>query len=94
MSNQYNKKKNILQEYKASVGCKKCGENRGYCLDFHHIDPSIKDDTIARMVSNKSKLEDIIKETEKCIVLCANCHREFHYLEHNNGLLLKDYLAK
>lgn len=91
---QYNNKKDFLQEYKSSIGCKKCGEKRGCCLDFHHIDPSIKDETVARMVSNKSNINDIMKETEKCIVLCANCHREFHYLEHNSGLLLEEFLAK
>ena len=89
---QYHYKKNLLQEYKASIGCAKCGERRGYCLDFHHTDPSIKDDTIARMTSNKSNIDDIMRETEKCIVLCANCHREFHYLEHQTNLLLTDYL--
>ena len=89
---QYKNKKTFLQDYKASIGCQKCGEKRGYCLDFHHIDPSIKDADIARMTSNKSNINDILAEAQKCIVLCANCHREFHFLEHNNGLLLEDYL--
>ena len=94
VNKRYEDKKLFLQNYKASIGCAKCSEKRGYCLDFHHIDPSIKDETIARMTSNKSNIQDIIKETEKCIVLCANCHREFHFLEHNNGLILEDYLKE
>lgn len=89
---QYSNKKDFLQNYKASIGCVKCGEKRGCCLDFHHIDPAIKDETIARMTSNKSNIQDILKETEKCVVLCSNCHREFHYLEHNINLVLDDYL--
>ena len=88
----YEEKKLFLQNYKSSVGCAKCGEKRGYCLDFHHIDPSMKDVDIARMTSNKSNINDIMKEVKKCIVLCANCHREFHFLEHNNNLLLEEYL--
>lgn len=30
-------------------------------------------------------------EIDKCVCLCANCHREFHYLE-KQGLTLEDYL--
>ncbi len=93
VNDKYKEKKDFLQEYKSSCGCKKCGETRGYCLDFHHLDPTVKDETIAHMTSNKSNLKDIIKETEKCIVLCANCHREFHFLEHNNSLTIQEYLS-
>ena len=93
VNGQYEKKKIFLQDYKSSIGCQKCGEKRGCCLDFHHIDPSIKDETIARMTSNKSDLQEIMKETEKCVVLCANCHREFHFLEHNSNLILEEYLS-
>ena len=89
----YEDKKLFLQNYKSSIGCAKCGEKRGCCLDFHHIDPSIKDEAIARMTSNKSNINDIMKETEKCVVLCANCHREFHFLEHNIGITLEQYLS-
>ena len=91
---QYHSKKNILQEYKSSFGCAKCGEKRGYCLDFHHVDPSIKDEAISRLLSTRSNLKDIMKETEKCIVLCANCHREFHFLESKNNITLEEYLHR
>ena len=74
--------------------CAKCGESRGYVLDFHHIDPTQKENTIARMTSNKSNLNDIQKEVDKCIVLCANCHREFHHFKKINNLTLEEYLAE
>ena len=88
----YQKRKNTVGEIKSSVGCAKCGEKRPYILDFHHKDPSIKDAGIARMTSNKNKIEDIQKEIDKCVVLCSNCHREFHHLEFTEGLTIEEYL--
>lgn len=82
--------KDVVNEYK-KCGCAKCGENRLYVLDFHHIDPSTKDGTITRM-STKYSLDRLQNEIDKCVVLCANCHREFHYLNLLNNISLKDYL--
>ena len=75
-----------------SSKCQKCGESRGYVLDYHHIDPNQKENTVARMTSNNYTLDKVYVEIEKCICLCANCHREFHYLENLNGLTLNEYL--
>ena len=88
----YRDKKDSLQNLKSEIKCAKCGENRGYVLDFHHKDPATKEATIARMTSNKYTLDKLEKELEKCIVLCANCHREFHYFNKNLGITLDDYL--
>ena len=71
--------------------CAKCGDTRSYLLDFHHIDKSKKDFTIGKM---KKCNEDVIQnEIDKCIVLCANCHREFHHFEKENGITLDEYLG-
>ncbi len=60
-------------------GCKVCGYNRCIeALEFHHINGN-KNRIISRL-RDVSK-EKIKKEADKCIVLCANCHREIH---HNN----------
>ena len=88
----YNERKTIVNDIKTSQKCAKCGESRSYVLDFHHKDPSVKDGTIARMTSNYNKIEDIQKEIDKCIVLCSNCHREFHHLEFMENLTIEDYL--
>jgi hypothetical protein len=45
-----------------------------YVYDFHHIDPTIKDAGIARIMGRK--WENIVPELNKCVLLCANCHRE------------------
>ena len=93
MKQKYQEKKNIVQEIKSSCSCAKCGQTRGYVLDFHHINPNEKSDSIARLTSNNSKLDKVYDEMKKCIVLCANCHREFHYLQQRNEeLTIEDYL--
>ena len=70
-----------FREYKATLKCMKCGENHPACLDFHHKDPSEKDMALQKiMVSGRSK-KRIMEEINKCDVLCANCHRKFHWEE-------------
>lgn len=59
--------------------CKKCGESRPHVLDFHHINPNEKDDTPSRLLAN-SKIQDFFFEIEKCLLLCSNCHQDFHWL--------------
>jgi len=47
------------------------------CYDFHHIDPNIKDSTIAQITGRQ--FENIISELDKCVLLCSNCHRIRHF---------------
>ena len=68
----------IITEYKAEKGCVVCGFNVGVALDFHHIDPTVKDIGVADMFVYHRPLEEIFKEIEKCVVICANHHRMFH----------------
>ena len=93
MKQRYQSKKEIIQDLKSKCACAKCGDTRGYVLDYHHIDPSIKEEGIARMTSNNYNLEKVFTEIEKCAVLCSNCHRELHYLmQKNKDFTLEDYL--
>lgn len=92
MKQKYQEKKNIIQELKSKCACAKCGDTRGYVLDYHHLDPKQKNNTVARLTSNNSNLDKTFEEIEKCIVLCANCHREFHYFEKQKNITIQDYL--
>lgn len=93
MKQKYQEKKEEVQEIKSECRCAKCGDSRGYVLDFHHINPDEKENTIARMTSNNYQLDKVYDEIKKCIVLCANCHREFHYLQNkNSNFTLEEYL--
>ena len=72
--------------YKSNLKCSKCGFSHPAALDFHHTEPSQKEFTLGSTRMSVSK-EKFLKEVDKCIVLCANCHRIHHYNE-NNGLMV------
>ena len=56
--------------------CIRCGYNKCLkALEFHHLDPSQKDFTIS---NDHFKLKEAVEESKKCILLCSNCHKEFH----------------
>lgn len=87
-SNRYRQKKQFIDTQK--LQCAKCGETRVYVLDYHHKNPAEKEFTVGKL--KKGSLETIQNEINKCIVLCANCHREFHYLNKLDGITLEQYL--
>lgn len=63
-----------------SIGCFCCNQKDIACLDFHHIQH--KDKGIAQLIKD-GNLSKIKEEINKCIVLCANCHRKLHYYNLN-----------
>jgi hypothetical protein len=65
---------------KRGGACQKCGYSKNInALEFHHTrDKSFTLDS--RRLSNTS-WSKILSEFKKCILLCANCHRETHYPE-------------
>lgn len=65
-------------EFKKTLSCNICKENRWYVLDFHHKDNN-KEYDVSSMSTGRYSWENILKEIKKCEVLCANCHREKHY---------------
>lgn len=60
-------------EYKGGK-CEVCGYNKCMtALEFHHLDPSNKSFSIS---SKFKSWDNIVKELEKCVLVCSNCHRE------------------
>ena len=58
--------------------CRICGYDSWIgALEFHHPDPSKKDFSISADGTTRS-WERVRQEVDKCILLCANCHREVH----------------
>lgn len=76
--NREKKIKAWLKEYKQTLRCEVCGENHPACLDFHHIDSNDKKFAIGRLKHYLS-MKLLKTEIEKCKVLCANCHRKYHW---------------
>jgi hypothetical protein len=66
------------KEYKSTLSCELCPENDPVCLDFHHKDPGTKDITLANAVHMGWGRGRIMKEVDKCMAVCANCHRKIH----------------
>ena len=58
--------------------CKHCGGTFHHSVyDFHHVDPTQKDYSLGQLIS--SKVTKLKEELDKCILLCANCHRIEHW---------------
>jgi hypothetical protein len=69
--------KKLLVEYKGGK-CEKCGYDKSIAaMDFHHEDPKQKEFGLSQRGLTKS-LKNLKKEADKCLLLCANCHRETH----------------
>ncbi len=66
--------------------CVICGYDKcPAAFDFHHMDPTQKD----FVISSKMSWEAIVEELKKCVLVCANCHREINVGWHP-GYLLSD----
>lgn len=64
--------------------CSSCGYSKSiYALEFHHKNPTDKEFGIGAFMNkgiylNLTKMKKLIKEVNKCIILCCNCHKELH----------------
>lgn len=77
----------VLKQIKDRYGtsCSICGYNKNYAaLEFHHTNMKSKEFSPAVLIYSSYDLEQIFKELDKCVLVCANCHREIHYPEQNN----------
>lgn len=81
MSSEYpNNKRELLKEkclrYLGGKKCNECGVShlpiKAY--DFHHY-KGPKEYNISEMINRNMPWKLIKKELDKCVVLCANCHR-------------------
>ena len=88
------KKRQEYNEWKSTLSCVQCGFSHSAALDFHHVIKKPDNRRVNELVRS-GRFKAAYKEaTERCIVLCANCHRIHHWNEHRgyaeNEVLLDD----
>lgn len=77
-TNRMRKFKEKCVEYKGGK-CDICGYDKYVgALEFHHENQKEKDFEISKLKSWTFD-ERIIKELDKCVILCSNCHKETHW---------------
>lgn len=81
MQNNYQRVKNSRERLKQRLlyvmgeKCSICGYDKcSQALEFHHINPENKSFNIGQ--NTNLATEKALNEARKCILLCANCHRE------------------
>ena len=85
--NQTRKLANLIQVIKKDKACFDCNKTYPYyVMEFDHI-KGVKINSISRMRTCGS-WEKILKEIDKCELVCANCHRErtWNRLRKQNGV--------
>lgn len=67
--------------------CQICGYNKNYAaLCFHHIDPTVKEHKLTIRELSNNAFNKMVNESEKCMLLCHNCHMEIHHPQYTNQL--------
>jgi hypothetical protein len=59
--------------------CERCGYSKNIAaLAFHHTEPSSKSFQIDLRRCSNTSWKSLLAESEKCLLLCHNCHAEIH----------------
>ena len=85
ISNRKTRSKRLKQKAVEYSGgeCSDCGftTNHLSVYEFHHEKVSDKENTIGKMIKRAQTWDRIRCELDKCVMLCANCHRIRHSRE-------------
>lgn len=70
--------RSVVNRWKEIKGCSSCGfKGKHYQLDLDHVDPTTKTGKQNhRAYEPNWKMSRVKEELSKCVILCANCHRE------------------
>lgn len=70
-------KKRIVESFGGE--CCICGYNKFYgSLALHHINPDEKKFSLSGARANPKSWLKIVNELRKCVLICNNCHAEYH----------------
>ena len=65
--------RDFMFDYLSTHPCTKCGETDPVVLEFHHLGE--KSSEVSRLLGRGVTREALKAEIDKCVVVCANCHR-------------------
>lgn len=75
----------FITEYKIGKPCMDCKKiYPHYVMDFDHL-PQFKKEIEIGQRGRQFSIERLLKEFEKCELVCANCHRERTWKRKNGG---------
>lgn len=74
------------REYMSDKKCTHCGYNDQRSLVWHHIEPNDKKNGVIQLIGKHNGWDSILREINKCICLCHNCHNILH--NHQSSPLL------
>lgn len=77
---------NAFKSWKRTLSCSCCPESTPICIDFHHKDSETKEHNINDIKATVS-WTGMVRELNKCIAVCSNCHRKIH-----DGLLNVEHI--
>lgn len=72
------------REYKSTLSCVQCGETHPATFDFHHVVRLPDNKKVNKLLTNGNYKAALKEIEERCIVLCANCHRILHDMEYQD----------
>lgn len=76
----YKRKQQLLELFGNTCSC--CNKIfHQSCMDFHHVTDDKHERGVAYYL--QSSIQRAAEEADKCIVLCANCHRFLHHAAPN-----------
>lgn len=84
-------KKSFL-EWKSDQRCVICGESRYWLLVCHHRHPQNKKFEVSTTNIRVGNWNKFIRERNKCVVICRNCHDDYHFwkrLKKKNPKIIK-----
>ncbi len=83
-----------FRRYKNTLHCIDCGENHPACLQFHHKNRAKKSFGLGYVAGSGSRgIKTLLKEINKCEVLCGNCHAKRHWREEHEFDTWEEILA-
>lgn len=68
------------KDFRDHSSCLICGETDPALLQYHHLDPTMKDNAVCHLVSQARPIRRVIVELEKCVCLCESHHAAVHRL--------------